>query len=156
MAQRIHEYCEKLAYIIEDNDWNVPDNELEKADFDFVKTSLYKSYAIVEKCMNERETKAGRRNQVLYSLGCIDQTSFDYSDVEKVVRENFPNSTSGVTLGISQILSDLAKDDMNLLRKTPKGNSYRFADPKYLMCIRLMLSLNSEKETVSKKHLLLR
>jgi hypothetical protein len=151
VAQRIHEYCEQLAYIIEDNNWKIPNYSLENADWEFVKSSLYKAYAVVDKCMNERETRAGRRNQVLYALGGINQTSFYYSDVEEQVRDKFPNSTRDVTLGISQILSDLSKEDMPLLRRTSKGNAYRFADPKYLMCIRLMLKLNKEKETVSKK-----
>lgn len=153
IAQRVHEYCERLAYLIEDNNWEIPDNSLERADFEFLKTSLYQSYSVVDKCMNDRETKTGRRNQVLYSLGFIENTSFDSTDVEKKVREIFPNSTNKVTLGISQILTDLTKSDMPLLCKTSKGNSYRFKDPKYLMCLRLMLIKNDEKETVAKKHL---
>lgn len=153
IAQRLHEYCERLAYIIEDNEWEIPSDALDNADWEFSASSLYKAYSVIDKCMNERETRTGRRNQVLYALGCINQTSFDYSLVEKVVRQNFPNSTKGVTLGVSQILSDLSKNEMHLLRKTAKGNAYRFSDPKYLMCIRLMLVVNKEKETVSKKHL---
>jgi len=153
IAQRLHEYCERLAYLIEDNNWEVPDEPLEKADLEFLKTSLYQAYAIVDKCMNERETRTNRRNQVLFALGHIEQTSFDSSDVEKEVRRLFPISTKQVRLGISQILSDLSKEDMPLLRKTPKGNAFRFSDPKYLMCMRLMLTADIERETVSKKHL---
>jgi hypothetical protein len=153
IAQRLHEYCERLAYLLEDNSWKISDGVLDKADWEFLKTSLYQSYAVIDKCMNERETRNGRRNQVLYSLGCIDKTSFDYSDVEKIARKQFPISTRDVTLGVGQILSDLSKNEMPLLCKTTKGNSYRFADPKYLMCIRLMLVLNKGNETVSKKHL---
>lgn len=153
IAQRLHEYCERLAYIIEDNGWKIPYNALQKADWEFSSTSLYKAYSVIDDCMNERETRTGRRNQVLFALGFIDQTSFDYSDVEKIVREKFPNSTHGLTLGVSQILSDLSKNDKHLLCKTSKGNAYRFTDPKYLMCIRLMLVIDKEQETVSKKHL---
>ncbi|EAT14928.1 ATP-binding protein [Desulfuromonas acetoxidans] len=153
IAQRLHEYCERLSYIIEDNGWEIPSHILDDADWEFSASSLYKAYSVVDKCMNERETRTARRNQVLYALGCIDQTSFDYSLVEKIVRQEFPKTTKGVSLGISQILSDLSKSEMHLLRKTAKGNAYRFTDPKYLMCIRLMLVIDKEKETISKKHL---
>ena len=62
-------------------------------------------------------------------------------------------SNSDRLLGISQILSELSTDERPLLSRTPKGNSYRFVDPKYLMCLRLMLQKSSPDETVSKKHL---
>ena len=153
IAQKVHEYCLGLAYKIEDNDWKIPDKALDKADWEFYKKSLYLAYAVVDKCMNERETRTARRNQVLYALGKLEKTAFDYSDVETVVREEFPKSTKGITLGISQILSDLTSQDMKLLNRTPKGRAYRFADPAYLMCIRLALVVDKENETISKKWL---
>ena len=153
VAQRVHEYCEKLAYVLEDNNWVIPNNALNPADLAFMRSSIYQAYAVIDKCMNERETRAGRRNQVLFSLGKLTSPEFDAGDVEKRVRREFPISTSGVTLGVSQILSELSSQERPLLSRTPKGNTYRFSDPKYLMCLRLMLQKSSRDETVSKRHL---
>ncbi|MCK9296568.1 MAG: ATP-binding protein [Desulfobulbaceae bacterium] len=100
VAQRVHEYCEKLAYFLDDNDWDITVDALKQADHSFMCSSIYQAYAVIDKCMNERETKAGRRNQVLYSLGKLTSTAFDAGDVEKRVRKEFPNSTRGVTLGV--------------------------------------------------------
>lgn len=153
IAQRVHEYCEKLAYVLEDSGWEIPVDALKKADIAFMRSSVYQAYAVIDKCMNERETKAGRRNQVLYSLGKITTTTFDYSDVERRVRKDFPESTRDVTLGVSQILSELSTSQRPLLMRTSKGNAYRFVDPKYLMCLRLMLHKSKKDETVSKRRL---
>lgn len=153
IAQRVHEYCEKLAYQLEDNDWGITRDVLKQADLSFMRSSIYQAYAVIDKCMNERETKAGRRNQVLYSLGKLTTPTFDAANVEKRVRRDFPNTTRDVTLGISQILSELSSDERPLLTRSQKGNSYRFADPKYLMCLRLMLTKSASEETVSKRHL---
>ena len=153
IAQQVHEYCEKLAYQLEDSQWFITPDILKQADLAFMRSSIYQAYAVIDKCMNERETKAGRRNQVLYSLGKLTTTGFDAADVEKRVRREFPNTTKNVTLGISQILSELSSDERPLLTRSSKANTYRFSDPKYLMCLRLMLQKSSRDETVLKKHL---
>lgn len=38
--------------------------------------------------MNERETKVGRRNQVLYALGLVEKDDFRYGDIEEILRSS--------------------------------------------------------------------
>jgi hypothetical protein len=101
--------------------------------------------------MNERKTKAERRNQVLYALGKIKSVTFDYKSVEAVVRAEFPSSTQGVALGISQTLTDLSNGAHVLLRRNSKAGHYRFADPRYLMSLRIMLIKSDVGEKVLKR-----
>ena len=101
--------------------------------------------------MNERKTKAGRRNQVLFSLGKINAVIFDAKLVEAAVRQHFPESTKDTVLGVSQTLSDLCSGDHVLLRKNSKIGNFRFADPRYLMCLRIMLMKTESGERVSKR-----
>lgn len=151
IPQRLHEYCEELAYRIEEGGWRYEPKFLQHADNPYLQSALRKAYAIVEGCMNGRKTKAGRRNQVLYSLGKISSVTFDYKSVESVVRTEFPTSTHGVGLGISQTLSELSDGAHALLRRNPKAGHYRFADPRYLMCLRIMLTKSDSGEKVLKK-----
>jgi len=151
IAQRVHEYGEQLAYAIEANKWIAKTGHEEAAEEQYVKDSLYQSYAVVDRCLNEKNTKAGRRNQVIFSLGLLPGATFDTNTVEKIVREEFPNSTKDVALGIGQILGELCSREMGLLRRTPRSTEYRFADPRYLMCIRMMLRKKNESETVFKR-----
>ncbi len=139
IPQKVHEYCAKLAYACEDNGWDATNELLSKADKQWLSQSLVTSYSIVENAMNDRATKLGRRNQVLYALGRLLKRSFGVSDVEEIVRQDFPDSTEGITLAISQTLTYLAKLENPILTRTTKGNEYRFADPSYVMCIRSML-----------------
>ncbi len=144
IAQRLHEYSEILAYNIHDSAWQYDRGLLDNADEKFLKSCLKKSYAVVDSFMNERKTKNGRRNQVLFALGKISLSEFDVYMVEELVRQEFPESTNETSLAISQMMAELASGDSPLLRRASKGN-YRFADPRYLMCIRVMLGKSSDE-----------
>jgi hypothetical protein len=150
IAQRLHEYCELLAYNIQDSEWLYDPSLLQNADQKFLSSCLKKAHSVVDGCMNERRTKTGRRNQVLFALGRMNATEFDATAVEKIVREHFPISTDGVALAVGQTLADLSTGDFVLLRRAPKGATYRFADPRYLMCTRVMLRKSKEGERVIK------
>jgi hypothetical protein len=152
IAERLHEYSEILGYRLEEAEWRYQPRLLEQCDEKFMVTSLRQSYAIIDIRTNERRTKTGRRNQVLYALGKISATTFETTQIEEIVREEFPKSTSVVQrLGIGQILADLSDGLDPLLRRAYRGTSYRFADPKYLMCLRVMLFKDSTDERVLKK-----
>ena len=150
IAQRLHEYCELLAYNIQDSEWKFDSSLLRIADQKFLGQCLKKAHAVVDSCMNERKTTAGRRNQVLFALGKMRRTEFDFAEVERLVRREFPLSTRGTTLAVGQMLSDLVNADPPLLRRASKGTNFRFADPRYLMCIRVMLRKSADGERVLK------
>ena len=151
LAERVHEYCEYLAFSLEDDGWNIADKRLTEADSKFLFGSLHKSYAVIESCMNERQTKTSRRNQVLYTLGTIGSPEFDAKVVENRLRELFPNSTDGVTLGIGRILSELCEDDRPMLKRVSKTSSFCFADPKLIMCLRLVLGRRDDELIIKKQ-----
>lgn len=153
IPQRAQEYCEKLAYAIEDNDWIADATRLDIADAQWLDSGLKQAYEIVESLMNEKETKAGRRNQTLFTLTKMNKNSFTVGDVEDVLRTEFPNSTAGITLAIGQILSELSDRENTVIRRTTKGNSFQFTDPRYLMCMRIMLRKDSTTEKVVKLEL---
>lgn len=150
IAQRLHEYCEILAYNIQDSGWKYDSGLLEHANEKFLSSCLKKAYAVVDGCMNERKTKTGRRNQVIYALGKVKNSEFDLNEVEELVRKEFPVSTAKTALAIGQMMADLASGSAPLLRRTTKVASYRFADPRYLMCIRVMLGKSQNDEKILK------
>lgn len=151
IAQRLHEYCEILAHNIEDSDWKFDVGLLENADHKYMLSSLKRAYSVVDGCMNERKTKEGRRNQVLYALGKVKASEFDPKYLEKIVRKEFPVSTLDTNLAIGKMMADLAAGDAPLLRRLSKAANYRFADPRYLMCIRVVLAKSVRDERVLKR-----
>ena len=153
IPQRLHEYCELLGYNIEDSESKYDSSLLPITDNKFLKTCLKKAHTVVTGCMNERKTKAGRRNQMLYALGKIRATEFDTKVVEAMLRKEFPLSTQNTTLAVGQMMTELTQGDAPLLRRAPKGYLYRFADPRYIMCIRAMLGKNPSDERVLKRTL---
>lgn len=140
VPQMLHEYCLELAYLAEDQNDAITQPMLKPAAAMWLQASLSSSYSAVEEMMNDRSTVAGRRNQVLFALGQVNKDSFNYSDIEEIVRREFPASTAGKTLNISGILSELADRENSLIKRSRKANSYSFVDPKYRMCIRVMLA----------------
>lgn len=145
IPQRLHEYCEALAFEIESNDWQYDPEQIKVADTEYCLASLLSSYSVLERCLNQKETKEGRRNQVIYSLGQLTEPQFDTLTVERKIREIFPNSTFNKKLAISQTLAELATPDRPLLTRLPIAASYRFSDPLHLMCLRLALHTKDEK-----------
>ncbi len=150
IAQRIHEYCEILAFNIEDSGWVYEPSLLAVSDNRYLNSCIKKAYSVVDGRMNERNTKTGRRNQILYSLGRVNKSEFDATQVEELVRQQFPQSTQNITLGVGQMLADLASGTAPVLRRASKSATYRFADPRYLMAIRVMLRKSEDGQKVIK------
>ncbi|QDS89938.1 hypothetical protein EC9_41400 [Rosistilla ulvae] len=145
IPQMIHEYCLEVANLIHHSGCTVDSDTLERADELWLSQSMYHGYAVVEQHMNERDTKAGRRNQTLFALGCTENEHVKASDVEELIRREFPNSTSGTTLNVTQILAQLGKGDQPVLKRTPKGDAYAFADPRYRMALRAMMMKTADE-----------
>lgn len=139
VAQRVQEYFEKLAYQIEDNRGAFQVELLQKADKDWVKLGLRQGYTVVESHLNSKRTTIARRNQVIYCIGKIKYHQIDSGIVTEQLKEDFPETISETNMGIGSILSELASGDSPLLKRNPKTNEYRVVDPRYIMCIRIML-----------------
>jgi len=151
VPQRIHEYCEGLAYILEDNNWEYDSALLDKADFEWLRKGLRECYSIIDVFLNSDETSNGRRNQVIYALG---QSSLHQVNTQKIglcIRKEFPLTSPKSNSGIGQVLANLAKGKNPVLKKVSKSDAYTFSDPRYLMCIRLMLHKPEDSEQVIKK-----
>lgn len=150
VAQRIHEYCAKLAKLIVDNRDRFEAELLKKADRDWLVVGLRQSYAVVESHLNSKRTTVGRRNQVIYCIGHLQLHQFDSNDIKDRIRETFPETVANNQMGIGTILGELASGQNALLSKNPSTNEYRVLDPRYLMCIRVMLWLEPQTKTVQK------
>jgi len=146
VAQRVHEYCEKLAYKIEDNNWGYETNLLHLADIDWLLIGLKQSYSVIEHSLNSRTTSISRRNQVIYSIGKIAKHQFDSNDIIKIINKEFPSTIPETNMGIGSILTTLSTGTSPLLKRNKKINSYQVLDPRYVMCIRIMLKKNHDEK----------
>jgi hypothetical protein len=151
IPQRIHEYCEGLAYCIEDNNWNYNPSMLDEADTRWLQKGLRECYVVVQNHLNSDETIDGRRNQVIFALGRISTHQIDTHKIGVVIAQDFPNSAPDSNSGIGQVLASLTKGESPILKKTSNSSFYTFIDPRYLMCIRIILFKENETEKVKKK-----
>lgn len=147
-AQAVQEYCEQLAYVVQDSEWRASAEQLKEADAAWLRTGLSAAQVAVASRMNERETRRGRRNQVLYALGKVDHRSFTAQEVEAIVRREFPESTADTTLAVGQLLGELAGGDDPLVKQTARGTAYEFRDARRAMALRVLLQKESERERV--------
>ncbi len=145
VPQCLHEYCLELAHLLQGANWKYTPEMLAQSDKKWLGVALSKNYAAVEEQMNERDTRAGRRNQVLFCLGKIKTDTFRYTDIEDILRQEFPASTQGVSLDVPGVLAQIARGTGSPIKQTPKGNAYSFTDPRFKMCIRAMLVKVDEK-----------
>lgn len=145
IAQHIHELCLNIAYEASNNNGIVSVDVVEEAEKQWAEESLSADWATIDGVMNARETRAGRKNQVIYCIGICDQEDFTYADIEKILRKEFPNGTRGVTLNVVQILAGFSSQDNPLIRRTPSGTAYRLVSPKFRMAIRTRLSKTADE-----------
>lgn len=151
--QVVHEYCLELAFVCEESR-TVDEAGISTADDTWLSKSQFHSYAVVESHMNERDTKAGRRNQTLYALSLCEGEQFKAPEIEDIVRNQFPVSTGSTVLNMPQMLSQLSAGERPLIRRSPKGDAFTFTDPRYRMVLRAMLRKNDErveKRPISRK-----
>jgi hypothetical protein len=149
-AQPVQEYCEQLGYIAEDAGWIGSVEQLAEADDRWFKMSLNKAGVVIANRMNERETRAGRRNQVLYSLGKLASRQFSAAEVETLVRQEFPQGTVDTTLAVGQILAELVVGEDTIISRSAKSANYEFRDAKYAMALRVLLIKDPETEKVGR------
>ena len=120
---------------------------VQKAERKWLEESFSSDLGVIENLMNSIETKVGRKNQVIYSLGKVDKEDFKHSDVEKIVRDEF-DVDEGINLNLPQMLASFSKAENPLIRRTPKNNAYRFVSPKLKMVIRAGLQLDGDHRVV--------
>lgn len=149
VPQMVHEYCLELAFLSEESQ-TVSQAQVSAADDAWLSKSQFYAYSVVESHMNERDTKAGRRNQTLYALSLCEGEQFKAPEVEELVRKEFPISTGGTVLNLPQMLSQLSTGGRPLVRRSPKGDAFTFSDPRYRMVLRAMLKKATD-ERVEKR-----
>lgn len=139
VAQRVHEYCETLAYLMRDRNWNYEATYLAQADKVWLMNGLRQSYSVVETHLNSKNTAIARKNQVIFSIGKVTSHQFDSSSIEGLINSHFPETVPNTNMGLGSILGELSKGETPLLVKNLKTNQYRVKDPRFVMCIRVML-----------------
>lgn len=140
VPQYLHELCLEVVLASQRTGRVVTDDVLRHATITWLRASLVSEMTVVESNLNSIATRVGRKNQVIYALGKCKDEEFDHSKIERLVRDEFPDSCANVTLNVSKSLSDLASSKMPLIRKLPHGTGYRFVDPKYRILVRWKLT----------------
>lgn len=147
IAQEVQELCLKIALEARRNGNVINKEVVAKAEEAWAHESLSADLGTIELLMNSRDTKVGRKNQVLFCLGLHPKEDFKYMDIEKSVRERF-KVEEGINLNIPQILASFTKAENPLLRRHPSGEGYRFVSPKLKMIIRARFKLDDENKVV--------
>lgn len=142
IAQHIHELCLIIAQNAIRNGRMIDQAVIDKSISTWIVDSLSSDLAVIESAMNARDTRAGRKNQVLYAMGQCKTEDFKYSDIEALVRSEF--AVGSATLNVSAILSGFGGSDNPIIRRTPKQDAWRFASPKLKMSIRAKLQKTSD------------
>lgn len=151
VAQRVQEYCLRLAYKLDDARRIFTEDRLKEADVDWLGIGLRQAYTVIESHLNSKETTVGRRNQVIYCIGKMIGHQIDANEVTDRIKGEFPITAKKGNMGVASILAELSSSESPILRKNPKTNDYRIVDPRYLMCIRVMLFKNPDTAAIEKR-----
>lgn len=148
IAQHVQELCLKISQNATDNGGRITDRVVLDSEREWIEETLSADLAIVESHMNAQKTKVGRKNQVIYCLGTLEDEDFTHHTVETKLRAMFPASQPA-NLNIPQTLAGFAKSDTPLIRKSAaKGSRYRFCSPKLKMVIRTRLKMDHDNNII--------
>jgi hypothetical protein len=140
IPQQVHEYCLELARRAERNAGIISLELLAEADAAWMSASLTANATTIENLVRPPGAIGRRKNQTIYALGRCRYEDFGQTEIEKIVRQEFPESTKSIKrLNVGQILAEFATSDPVIIKRTPRGDKYRFTHPKYRMAIRVML-----------------
>jgi Cdc6-like AAA superfamily ATPase len=140
IAQNVHEFCEKLAYEICDNSNKFEIRLIEKAKFEWLIQGLRQAYTVVESNLNNRNSDFSRSNQVIFIIGWLSSHQFDVTKIENEIKVRYPKTVPPRDkMGIKDILTKLTKSEHPLLSLNSKTNQYSLINPRYAMCIRVVL-----------------
>lgn len=146
VPQNVHEYASIIAFLAEENAWEFKTDFIEIADKQWLKDSLYKNYKVIQELMNSENTSVGRRNQVLYSIGKIEKKSFTLSELEDIVKKEFPFFCKTTTLNLSLPLGDIMENKISFIKK--QDRIFYITDRKFILCIRTMLKKTIDEKVV--------
>lgn len=152
VPQRVHEYCECLAYLLEDNHYEYNNDLLAESDQSWLVKGLRESYSVIDGYLNSEETINGRRNQVIYCIGKSSGHQITTTSISEKISKEFVNNQPESNSGIGKVLSHLTKGDNPLIKKISKSNNgYILCDPRHLMCIRVILRKDDHTEKIIKR-----
>lgn len=151
VAQRVQDYCLKLAKEIDSNNKIFIKDLLQRSDLEWVKGNFRKCYSVIESFLTNAKNGTSRRNQVIYCLGKTKIHEFNADLIEQLIRQEFPESVNGQKINFHKIFNDLCKGDSPLIKKSISKGFYLIADSKYLMTIRAMLYINLSNKDVEKR-----
>jgi hypothetical protein len=137
------QYCLQIAQACE-QDRFVMRSAVKSSAATWITSKFSDALAHLDANMNERDTKAGRRNQVLFAIGRSEAREFKASEIEAIVRKEFAASTAGRSLSVGQILFQLAAASHPIIRSMPNTHTYGLVDPRYRAVIRTSLVKTSD------------
>ena len=151
IPQRMHEYCRCLAYRLEDNNFNYGLTLLPLADEDWLQEGLRESYSSIEQYLNTDDHNLKKLNQVIYCIGKISAHEISIAKISVILSSEFTKSTIDENFGIGNILEHLSQGKKPLIQIISNSTAYTISDPRYLMCIKLMIVKDYETEMIRKK-----
>lgn len=151
IAQSVQEFCAELAKEIKNNSWEYDEDLMDVAGHRWLRKSLRATYVVIESHLNSKETTVGRRNQVLYAIGKVNKNPFYPTEIEGIIRKEFPDTVPDTNMGIGSILGELCSADTPVLKRSNKAVFYSIVDPLYIMCIRLVLYKNRAAGKVERR-----
>lgn len=143
-AQHIHEIGLQVAFDAEEYDWSLDWDGVAGAIREWADSNLEGHNSAVRARLNQKATRIRRKNQVMYSIARLARDEFSVSDVDHMVRLEFPHNTEAQQLGIDQILKGLTQGEVPILNRDSSMNKFRFANPKLRLAIRNVLVKDDE------------
>lgn len=151
IPQRIHELCLIFSQMVRSRDQSgyVGIDQVNDGIKKWIRTSLNKNYAYISRLLQREDGEEALKNKVLYCVAQLDTLYFTNEDIDKILKEEFPNYMKKMDVTSIKALDEFCKCNPPLLSKADDVfGEYSFVDFKCALCLRAILE--KEDETVFK------
>lgn len=140
LPQFVHEYCLEFTYVAAENSWDIDDKVYDVADVRWIKKSFSAAYPVVERWIEGQGGLQGVKQEVLYAISRLDSDTFTTGDAYGLINQFFGKSALKMrTVAKTLRTMTTSESPSPVLTAMTTSHVFRFVDPRYRRCLRLLL-----------------
>lgn len=148
IPQYIHDICLQAAFIATDFDDEVNPGVIQLAAYRWIDQTARQDREFVRDILGRITSRPSQKNRVLFAIGKCEKRIFFSSDIEELLRSEFPHSVGSRKIQVLQVLNSLCNGEHRILKADEKLGAFRVVNTKLRSVIRCCIQKESKTESV--------
>lgn len=148
IPQYLQDLCLQVAFVAEDNQHIIDPVVVVDGAHNWVDTNARQSREFVEQNLGAASRRFDQKSRIILAVAKCKTTTFFSEDIEKILREEFPQRIGDRKIQVTRYLNQLTKGNQRLLRKQFNGQKFHLVSPKIRSVLRHCVRKSKTDEAV--------